>query len=523
MKKIKYSSLLVLVLLLVSACGDFGDINTDPNNPSTKETRYLFTRAMQGVTFPVYSSAPAPSVSMYDPFSQLYTHYFAEAKNVQYTQFGIKDFNMSAYYTTFLKNLKIIREMNLDNEVKGTSVVVEMGSNNVQLGVAMTLEAFYYMHMTDIVGMIYLDDALLGDEDNFTPKFETQEHVYEVLDQKLVEAYGLLSKGGSLDSYYDILYGGDIDNWKKLNASLRMMMAIKLSDVAPAVGKARFAKAYADGGITTNDANLTYKYTLENDNMNPVYENYYVGKRKDFYPSATLLDKFIELKDPRAYTYAAPTAALKLFAVPFGTPRADISEYTGKVSELHPFITAKDARITIVSATRMLLIQAEAAVRGWISGDAEAMYNEAIALSFENKRVDEAIEIFKGQKTADGNVFDTLQEEYKLVTTAEEYLAQDAVKLAGSTQEQINQIALQRWLSGFNENGIEAWSDWRRLNYPKLHVGEAGKVNASHIPYRRYYYLNDYEANKENYDAAIALQGPDNFDTRVWWDVADNH
>jgi len=35
--------------------------------------------------------------------------------------------------------------------------------------------------------------------------------------------------------------------------------------------------------------------------------------------------------------------------------------------------------------------------------------------------------------------------------------------------------------------------------------------------------LQDYETNKTNYNAAIAAQGPDNFDTRVWWDVADNH
>lgn len=523
MKTIKYTLFATLALILLGACGRFGDVNTDPNNPSTRDTRYLFSRAMQGVTFPVYISAPAPSVNMYDPFSQLYTHYFAEAKNVQYTQFGIKDFNMTAYYTTFLKNLKNIREMNLDKELANSETVLGMGSNNIQLGVAMTLEAFYYMHMTDIVGMLYLDEALLGDEGNFTPKFDTQEHIYEALDKKLNEAYALLSQGGSIDGYFDILYGGNIENWKKLNASIRMMMAIKLSDVAPEVGKARFAKAYADGGITTNDANLCYQYTLENDNMNPVYSNYYVDARKDFYPSATLVDKFVELKDARVYTYAAPTATYKLFAVPFGTPRAEIGEYTGKVCELHPFITAKNSKITIISATRMLLIEAEAAVRGWIAADAEALYNKAIVLSYNNKRVNEAVDLLKAEKTQAGiSAFDKMQGEYQLLVDPNEYLAQDAIKLQGSQQEKINKIALQRWLSGFNENGIEAWSDWRRLNYPKLGVGEAGKLNASHIPYRRYYYLNDYEVNRDNYDAAIKLQGPDNFDTRLWWDVADN-
>ncbi|MBR8732006.1 hypothetical protein IX308_001313 [Porphyromonas levii] len=517
MKTIKYALLAVASLLLLNGCGKFGNINVDPNNPSTKDTRYLFSRAMQGVTFAVYTSSPAPSVDMYDPFSQLYPHYFAEAKNVQYTQFGIKDFNMTAYYTTFLKNLHLIKQMNTTEGVKDSEAVSSMGANNVQLGIAMTLEAFYYMHMTDIVGMIYYDEALLGDDGNFTPKFETQEHIYAELDKKLVEAYALLGKGGAINNYYDILYGGNLAKWQKLNASLRMLMAIKLSDVAPEVGKARFAKAYADGGIATNPDNFSYQYTLEDDNMNPIYSNYYVDKRKDFYPSATLVDKFIALKDPRVYTYAKPTAAGELFAVPFGTPRAKIGDYTGKVSELHPFITQKDAKITIISATRMLLVEAEAAVRGWITADAKALYAEAIKLSFENKQVKTAIE----QLTADG-LFDALQGKYALTTTVADYLAQDAVKLQGSNQEMINQIALQRWLAGFNENGIEAWSDWRRLNYPKLEVGEAGAINVSHIPYRRFYYLNDYETNRENYDKVIKTQGPDNFDTRVWWDVADN-
>lgn len=517
MKRIKYTLLVIASLLLLNGCGKFGDINVDPNNPSTKDTRYLFSRAMQGVTFVVYTSSPAPEVDMYDPFSQLYPHYFAEAKNVQYTQFGIKDFNLSTYYTIFLKNLKIIRQMNTDEATKNTEVVLSMGDNNIQLGIAMTLEAFYYMHMADIVGMIYYDEALLGDDGNFMPKFDTQEHIYTELDKKLTEAYALLGQGGQVNGYYDILYGGNLAKWQKLNASIRMLMAIKLSDIAPEVGKARFAKAYADGGIVTNADNLCYQYTLEDVNMNPVYDNYYVSKRKDFYPSATLVNKFIELKDPRVYTYAKPTAGGELFAVPFGTPRAEIGNYTGKVSELHPFITQKDAKISIISATRMLLVEAEAAVRGWITADAEALYNQAITLSFENKQVAAAID----QLTA-SEEFAGLQEKYALTTTAADYLAQGAIKLQGSTEEKINKIALQRWLSGFNENGIEAWSDWRRLDYPKLEVGEAGKINVSHIPYRRFYYLNDYEANMENYNAAISAQGADNFDTRLWWDVADN-
>lgn len=84
----------------------------------------------------------------------------------------------------------------------------------------------------------------------------------------------------------------------------------------------------------------------------------------------------------------------------------------------------------------------------------------------------------------------------------------------------IEKIAMQRWLANFMQDGFEAWSDWRRLNVPKLKPGPGS--TAPHIPYRKVYDTPDFNSNKDNYDAAIALQGPDTDDTRVWWDVAPN-
>ena len=80
---------------------------------------------------------------------------------------------------------------------------------------------------------------------------------------------------------------------------------------------------------------------------------------------------------------------------------------------------------------------------------------------------------------------------------------------------------MQRWLANYMQDGVEAWSDWRRLNVLKLYPGSAAAV--THIPYRRVYYPDDYNTNLDNYNAAIAVQGADDMDTRVWWDVADNN
>lgn len=516
--KILYIFSLIAILSLGS-CGDFDDINLDPNNPSQADTRFLFVRAMQGTTFSVFSSAPAPSVSLYDPFSQLYPQYFAEALNIQYSQFQIVDFSLGVYYNTFLRNLKLIIAMNQDEDQKSTEFVGAMGSNDNQIAVAKTLEAFYYMHMTDVLGSIYYSEALLGDEGNFTPKFETQEAIYTALEEKLNEAYGLFDESDRLNSQYDILYNGNISKWKKLNASLRMLMAIKLSDVAPEVGKARFSKAYQEGGLQTNEDNLRYKYLNETANMNPLHENMSISKRQDFAPSKTIVDVLLSYKDPRVLSYGVPSPQNNFDAVPFGVPRNEISNYTGKIVMFNPKLYAMNAPITIISASRMLLVAAEAAVRGWISADAATLYKDGITMSFEEKDFESDVE---GYKANDPDLWESWETDYGFILTVDDYLAQPEVALTGSNVEKIEKIAMQRWLNGFMEDGLEAWSDWRRLNVPTLTPGQAAPSTITHVPYRRQYYLIDYETNMDNYRQAISAQGADNFDTRLWWDVADN-
>ncbi|CAK7050836.1 MAG: hypothetical protein PARBA_01770 [Parabacteroides sp.] len=487
MKKIKLFALALIGLLSFNSCGDFGDDNIDPNNPSQADTRYLFTYACKRVYTFSY-------VANYNPWTQLFPQYLSERQNIQYSDFGITDFNTGPYYYDNIRNLETIIKMNTDEATKNASNVIYLGSTNNQLASSRTLRAFYYMHLTDIMGMLPYTEALKGDEANFTPKYDTQEFIYQDLDKELTEAYSQFEESGSLNETNDILYQGNVSNWKKLNASLRMMMAIKLSDVAPETGKARFAKAYADGGMTQNSELLEYKFLEETDNENPLYTNIVSGGRKDFAPSKTILDQLIEYKDPRLAEYAEPNSRGEYKGVPFGITQSEIAKYED-MAFFNKRYYKQDAPIVVISPSHILLIEAEAAVRGWINENPEDLYKAGIKASFDQYGISSA-------------EFD-------------KYMAQDVIKLTGSPTEKIEKIAMQRWLANFMQNGVEAWSDWRRLNVPNIKPGPSATI--SHIPYRRVYYPNDYNTNKANYDTAIATQGADNLDTRVWWDVADNN
>lgn len=486
MKKIKTLALALIGLLTFNSCGDFGDDNIDPNNPAQPETRFMFNYACKKVYLFSF-------VGTYNAWNQLFPQYLAERQNVQYSNYSITDFNTGPYYYEYIRNLETIIKLNTDESTKNESYVSLLGSPENQIAACRTLRAYYYMHLTDILGMIPYSEALKGDEDNFNPKYDSQEFIYADLDKELCESYAQFDESGNLDKTFDILYNGNISNWKKLNASLRMMMAIKLSDVAPETGKARFAKAFADGGMTDNSELLEYKFLPETANENPLYNNIEVGKRKDYAPSKTILDQLLAYNDPRVEAYAVPNSEGKYEGVPFGITQAEITNYTD-MAFFNERYYQQNSPIVVISPSHILLIEAEAAVRGWINANAEDLYKSGIKASFDQYDL--------------GDRFDT-------------YYAQASIKLDGSNTQKIEKIGMQRWLANFMQDGVEAWSDWRRLNVPKLKPGTSATI--THIPYRRVYYPDDYNTNTDNYNAAISAQGADDFDTRVWWDVADNN
>ena len=265
----KYIKLLFLSLSFAAtftACDmtDFGDINKDPNEPSEANTGMLFTYAC---TYVKYFSMNS---NYYYPWTQMYPGYMSEKNNNQYGAFGGPTMSTSSYYLYPLKNCQKIIDFNSDEAEKGKPAIVQFGDNANQIAVARTLMGFIYMHLTDALGPLPYTEAFQAGEENFTPVFDSQETIYAKLDADLREAYNQFNESGSL-STADILFDGDIRAWKKLNASTRMMLAIKLADVDPAEGRSRFAQAYADGGIEENAYNLNY--TFEANTVGYLYYN----------------------------------------------------------------------------------------------------------------------------------------------------------------------------------------------------------------------------------------------------------
>ena len=142
----------------------------------------------------------------------------------------------------------------------------------------------------------------------------------------------------------------------------------------------------------------------------------------------------------------------------------------------------------LLTYSEVVFLRAEAAARGWTGEDASQLYKDAIAASFEQWGIAE--------------------------TELEAYLAQE--ELAFDTDNFKASIGNQKWLALYMQ-GMEAWAEWRRLDYPLLQPAPDAAAGRD-IPRRRGYPLSEISLNQKNYEEAIARQGPDLLSTPVWWD-----
>ena len=86
--------------------------------------------------------------------------------------------------------------------------------------------------------------------------------------------------------------------------------------------------------------------------------------------------------------------------------------------------------------------------------------------------------------------------------------------------QQMEQLHTQFYLALFMfYDNFEAFANIRRTGYPVLTPPNyPGNFTGGKMLVRLRYPVSEATLNKENYDAAVAAQGPDLYTTPVWWD-----
>lgn len=465
--------LFIVVGILLAGCNNFDpDVNVTPNDPSKASGTQLLANAMR------YMPDIQESVS-----GQLYAQHWSEAEYITLSRYDNVFYNFYDWYTEPL--------MNIEEVLTAEKLDANEGPVANQIAVAKIMKVYFFWRMTDRWGDLPFSEALQG-EKNFTPAYDTQEDIYKGMFQLLEEADAAFVDGEIIN---DIIYN-DISKWKKLGNTIRLLMALRLSNVDATLGEAEFNNALAAGIMESNDDNAVYRHLADANNWNWWYDVFDQQNRYWYAVSKPLVDYMKPVEDPRLPTFADPNEDGEYFGLEYGLSGEEVN--TGpyakpKISMLGEGMRQPESPTYMVTYAQALFAQAEAAKLGWIAGGdatAEGFYNDAIEASVRQWNNND----ITGLATMMG---------YPEVA----YNATDALE----------QIAYQRWVHLFM-NGYEAWSEWRRTGFPVL--TPPADNNSREIPRREGYPTQEAQNNAAHYNEAVTrLGGTNDLNGRVWWDV----
>jgi hypothetical protein len=388
-------------------------------------------------------------------------------------------------------------------------LVLSEGTNaNNYKGIALVLRAWMFSLLTDAYGDIPYSEAGKGETGIYQPKYDTQENVYEGILNDLRTANELLGSSGETVSG-DLIYGGEVAKWKKLANSLRIRYLMRISDKKDI--KAEFQQILNNPDTypvfeeaNKNEDNGTLRYLVAAPNQFPMYTTR-SGSFDEFRLSKTLEDKLKAFGDSRLQVFAQPTDASvaggspAYVGVPNGLNEVDALIYNGGPNNV--------SRVGSIYYKGSITEEGLNVAVGYIMGYPELQFILAEAVQKE---------LVTSTKTAQWYYEEGIKASFDYFGAAmpSGYLSHAGVQFSGG--DALNLIGTQKWISLFF-TGLEAWFDWRRTNIPAIIPGPSNQ-NDNKVPVRFAYPVSEQSLNPDGRSEAVARQGEDTYNTKVWWD-----
>ncbi len=454
------------------------DINKNVNDPADVPSRFAITDAMISTAFSNTGSELAFYTGVYvelnaGGFGQMYNAEVRNGEPQNQTTFN-NPWN-SQYQTMY--NLKLIMEKCTTGSEKG---------NFTTLGIAQILYAYNLAMLTDMFGDVPFTEALQPGV-IFQPKLDRQEDLYKIVFSTLEDAIINLGKTSSYPvlGTQDLIYGGNKARWIKAANGLLARYTLRLSFKSP-----NYAKVLTY--VSKSFANNSEEFKIKNaDIPNPYFQ--FDNDRGYLFASKSLFDKLnARANDPRTTGYferIRKTSGAPLtyeFFINGVSTQSQTYSYSALLDSSNP--------IFMLSYHELLFIKAEAEARNSAAVTSTASLTAAVNAAF-NK--DEAVN------------FST--------TNASTYVAGLGITTNANL---LKEIAVQKYLSFYENETVEAYNDYRRLlamyGSAAAHpVQLANPLNATQFPLRLPYGNTDVSTNN-NVKAAFG-DGTYVYKEKVWW------
>lgn len=556
MKKYKVLALASVFALGLTSCGDFGDTNIDPEhlNEGNVPMAMLFSNGQHqalGSDWDIWRNSCIHA-------SQWIQHMTSIQWWEDYGRYTWSDAYSGAYWDTYSGDRGAMRDITTAYDAWKDKAGYEIDWN-----IARVMRVYAFSKMTDLYGDIPYSQAGRPGQYSY-PEYDTQEAIYKSMLAELDEAQANLGSGTANMKSQDIYFQGDAASWKRFANSLMLRLAMRLVKVDESTAKSYTAKAVANGLITATSQNVKLDHpggVTTNDSAEP-FAKINAHEDKEFFMSKTFIDILANSADPRLSLIATvcenPDISVQSSSYEYGNSdpsiqqglpsggysngpsspyfigqvddRFDASEgniYHDKPGDAGVHFKSRfsvpnrytysdpEAPTFIVTYAQTQLLLAEAAIRGYVSGDAASYFEAGIRAAMEQ------FSQFPSKGAS------TLIDTYLTADAVDKYVAAQKEEFAkASTDGKLEKINVQYWINSFGDE-YEAFANWRRSGYPTLEAspfcsGTAkadGNSASKGIPRRFRYPTSEDQINTTNYQAAVSrLSGGDRFDSRVWWD-----
>lgn len=508
------------VMMFSLSCKKFLDINKNPNDPITNTPDLVMPQALTGAANIVnvdYNSFGADLM------------YRANAGG--FSGFGSV---ISYDYTTgTATNLWA----NTYNNLEDFKFVKDQTANNPRMvyfnAIARIMMAHDYQLLVDQYNDIPYTQALLG-LDNIAPKYDKAQDIYKDLAAQIDTAIALINTGLAnpiatqvLLPATDPLFTQTTQNltlWKQLANTIKLRLIVRAGN------KVTFNNtSFSSDGFLTQDAMLNPGFAKVTGKQNPTWP-YSVTNTA---PSSSRLPSYFSLSFYDGTKISDPKRGAVTFKTFPGTlanqlgnennptppsspaPNGYFRGTNGTTYEKAGIYKGFDAGTPLILAAESYFLQAEAVVRGIITGDANALFNKGIEASFTYLYKDNTNNIpATGPYSApvtDATAYRTANATNKLVNFS----------LATTDEEKIEAIITQKYIALNMIHSHEAWNEYRRTGYPRVTGTGPTQTMASTVsiatrpdrmPTRIPYPSSEYNANASNIPSGI-----DKFTTLIFW------
>lgn len=563
MKTIKLILSIIFIVGLSSCTKDFVEINKNPNaiTPDEASARYFITNP----EFNLYAPNRYPYWRAHLIHTDRYAGYFTFGFNGSWWSDEL-GYSYSSGYTDATWGWLEGYFNQIDNFMRLTGPGGDF-ENDKMYAVGQILKSLYYQMFTDVFGEIPFSEA--GNPDIATPKFDTQNEIYQGLIAMLDEAMGTIgdatTTGDGVNDLgeNDIIFNGDLQKWKKLANSLKLRIAMR----AYGANGADWVTSTVSSAMNGPFLEMGEDAVLPKDNeisqwgsacYGDIWYNFGLGS--NWTVGKYLIDYLRNNNDPRLPMYAqpAPGGTFKFYRPDPGSNQEGYDNFPTRIAYIHSVLNdATGGDMTFTDWTDSVEISVPE--NKYYIGQPPRLNSQTypyvkyefwsipaeIIIQKKNQGQPIKEELIMGaaevyflraeavvRGLASGDASSLFQDGIRAAMkywdvddgSIETYIASAPLaQLTGSVDEQLEKIGVQRWIAHYTD-GFEGWADIRKLGYPvEMAQGVSDPVifglgdDNGVLPQRMRYGNSAYNNNLDNLNEAISRQGPDVQGTKLWW------